>query len=163
MHIVVSRTSRCSSTGNFTSGHVLATRSVSSALATMMVVMWRLHRIAGGVSTVGPWSRCAPRTVSSHTSLGRCRSSELASRRRTRLVAELREPLGGGWRVLAVGAAVCFSVLAVWFGFGFIAVSNRAAERGGGEIAYGLPRAMQILAYAPVALAVLSAVLLLSM
>ena len=81
-------------------------------------------------------------------------------RRRTRLVARLRPPVSTSWRALAVIAAVAFTALAVWFGFGFIAVSNRAAERGGGEIVYGLPPAMQILAYAPIATAVLAALLL---
>lgn len=81
-------------------------------------------------------------------------------RRRTRLVARLRPPVATSWRALAVIAAVAFTALAVWFGFGFIAVSNRAAERGGGEIVYGLPPAMQILAYAPIATAVLAALLL---
>ena len=60
-------------------------------------------------------------------------------------------------------AAVAFTALAVWFGFGFIAVSNRAAERGGGEIVYGLPVAMRVLAYAPLAIAVLAAVLVVAM
>jgi CubicO group peptidase (beta-lactamase class C family) len=81
-------------------------------------------------------------------------------RRRTRLVARIRPPVATGWRALAVVAAVAFTGLAVWFGFGFIAVSNRAAERGGGEIVYGLPMAMQILAYAPVAIAVLAVLLM---
>lgn len=83
-------------------------------------------------------------------------------RRRTRLVARLRTPVATTWRALAVIAAVAFTALAIWFGFGFIAVSNRAAERGGGEIVYGLPPAMQILAYAPIAIAVLAAFLMLA-
>jgi len=81
-------------------------------------------------------------------------------RRRTRLVARLRPPAQTTWRTLAVIAAVAFTALAIWFGFGFIAVSNRAAERGGGEIVYGLPMAMRVLAYAPLAIAVLAALLL---
>jgi CubicO group peptidase (beta-lactamase class C family) len=82
-------------------------------------------------------------------------------RRRTRLVARLRRPLSTGrrWRRVAVAAAVCFTALVVWFGFGFIAVSNRAAERGGGEIAYGLPVAMRVLAFAPAVIALLAVVL----
>jgi len=81
-------------------------------------------------------------------------------RRRTRLVARLRPTAPTSWRTLAVIAAVAFTALAVWFGFGFIAVSNRAAERGGGEIVYGLPMAMQVLAYAPLAVALLAAMLI---
>lgn len=84
-------------------------------------------------------------------------------RRRTRLVAELRRPLGRTGRGPAVAVAVCFVALAVWFGFGFIAATNRAAERGGGDIIYGLPPLMRILGWAPIALAVLAAVLLVAM
>ena len=82
------------------------------------------------------------------------------ARRRTRLVARLRPTVPASLRTLAVIAAVAFTALAVWFGFGFIAVSNRAAERGGGEIVYGLPVAMQVLAYAPLAIALLAAMLM---
>lgn len=57
---------------------------------------------------------------------------------------------------------MCFTALGVWFGFGFIAVSNRAADRGGGEIIYGLPTGMRVLAYAPSVIAVLTAVLLIA-
>ena len=81
-------------------------------------------------------------------------------RRRTRLVTRIRPPVATTWRVLAVIAAVAFTALAVWFGFGFIAVSNRAAERGGGDIVYGLPTTMRILAYAPLAIAALAAMLM---
>ncbi len=81
-------------------------------------------------------------------------------RRRTRLVARLRPANGANWRGTAVSAAVAFTALVVCFGFGFIAASNRAAERGGGEIIYGLPTTMRLLAYAPVAIALLAAVLL---
>ena len=81
-------------------------------------------------------------------------------RRRSRLVARLRPASRGHYRSRAVAAAVAFTALAIWFGFGFIAVSNRAAERGGGEIVYGLPPVMRLLAWAPCVLAVLSAMLL---
>lgn len=84
-------------------------------------------------------------------------------RRRTRFVAELRRPLGRTMRGPAVAAAVCFVALALWFGFGFIAITNRAAERGGGEIIYGLPPLMRVLGWAPIALAVLAAILLIAM
>ena len=80
-------------------------------------------------------------------------------RRRSRLVARLRSPLGRTWRGVAVAAAIAFAALGTWFGFGFIAVTNRAAERGGGEIVYGMPPVMQLLAWAPVAIAALTAVL----
>jgi len=80
-------------------------------------------------------------------------------RHRTRLVTKLRPTPSAGWRRGAVAAAVAFTVLAVWFGFGFIAASNRAAERGGGEIVYGLPPMMRILAWAPLAMAFLAAIL----
>ena len=83
-------------------------------------------------------------------------------RRRTRFVARLHEPLGAGRRY-AVFVACAYTALAVWFGFGFIAATNRAAGQGGGEIVYGLPRVMQILAWAPIALAVLTVVLLVAM
>jgi hypothetical protein len=81
-------------------------------------------------------------------------------RRRTRLVTHVRPALGSNWRAMAVAAAACFTALGLWFGFGFIAVSNRAAERGGGEIIYGLPASMRMLAYAPIAIALITAVLL---
>ena len=80
-------------------------------------------------------------------------------RRRTRLVARVRPTLGTRGRTLAIGAAAAFVALAVGFGFGFIAVSNRAAERGGGEIVYGLPLSMRVLAFAPAAIAVLAVLL----
>ena len=80
-------------------------------------------------------------------------------RRRTRLVATLRTPLGANWRATAVAAAAMFVALATWFGFGFIAATNRAAERGGGEIIYGLPIGMRILAWAPVAIGLLAVIL----
>ena len=80
-------------------------------------------------------------------------------RRRTRLVGRLRPPLGANWRGTAVAAAIAFVALAVWFGFGFIAATNRAAERGGGEIVYGLPLAMRVLAWAPAVLAIIALVL----
>jgi CubicO group peptidase (beta-lactamase class C family) len=80
-------------------------------------------------------------------------------RRRTRLVARIRPALGASWRGPAVVTAVAATALSVWFGFGFIAVSNRAAERGGGEIVYGLPISMRMLAWAPAALALLALVL----
>jgi|RhiMetdeSRZDD1v2_1073273.scaffolds.fasta_scaffold248793_2 CubicO group peptidase (beta-lactamase class C family) len=80
-------------------------------------------------------------------------------RRRTRFVAELRPTLGRRWRAFATMAGVAFTALALWFGFGFIAATNRAAERGGGELIYGLPTAMRVLAWAPLAIAVLAIVL----
>ena len=80
-------------------------------------------------------------------------------RRRTRLVARLRPSLGTSGRGPAVAAAATFVALAMWFGFGFIAVSNRAAERGGGEIVYGVPLSMRVLAWAPAALAALAIVM----
>lgn len=83
-------------------------------------------------------------------------------RRRTRFVARLHEPLGVGRRY-AVVAACAFTALAVWFGFGFIAATNHAAGQGGGEIVYGLPRVMQILAWAPITLAALTVVLIVAM
>jgi CubicO group peptidase (beta-lactamase class C family) len=84
------------------------------------------------------------------------------ARRRTRLVARIRPPLGANWRGVAVTAAATFVALALWFGFGFIAVTNRAAERGGGEIVYGLPRSLQILAWAPVVIGLLAVVLVIA-
>jgi len=42
-------------------------------------------------------------------------------------------------RRAAHGGGRGFVGLSMWFGFGFIAVTNRAAERGGGEIVYGMP------------------------
>ena len=84
-------------------------------------------------------------------------------RRRTRLVARIRPTLGSGWRGPAVALAVASTAIAIWFGFGFIAVSNRAAERGGGEIVYGLPPTMRVLSYAPAALAVCSALLVVAL
>jgi CubicO group peptidase (beta-lactamase class C family) len=80
-------------------------------------------------------------------------------RRRTRLVTRIRQPLGGNWRGLAVAAAVAFTALGLWFGFGLIAASNRAAERGGGELVYGLPTAMRVLSYAPGVIAVITIVM----
>jgi len=81
-------------------------------------------------------------------------------RRRTRFVAELRpKTLGARWRVLAIIAAIVSTALTLSFGFGFIAATNRAAERSGGEIIYGLPPVMQVLAWAPAALAGLAAIL----
>jgi CubicO group peptidase (beta-lactamase class C family) len=81
-------------------------------------------------------------------------------RRRTRFVAELKpETSGAHWRRLAVVAAVVSTALTLWFGFGFIAATNRAAERGGGEIIYGLPPVMRVLAWAPTALAALATIL----
>ena len=65
-------------------------------------------------------------------------------------------------RALAVAAAAASTAIAVWFGFGFIAASNRAAERGGGELVYGLPTTMRVLAWAPSVLAVLTMLLILS-
>jgi len=81
------------------------------------------------------------------------------ARRRTPLVARLRPAASRGWRATAVTAAVGFIALALAFGFGFIAQTNRAAERGGGELIYGLPMAMRVLAYAPAVLAALAALL----
>lgn len=66
------------------------------------------------------------------------------------------------WRAPAVAAAVTSTALALWFGFGFIAASNRAAERGGGDLIYGLPPTMQLLAWAPSVLAVLAALLVIA-
>jgi CubicO group peptidase (beta-lactamase class C family) len=83
-------------------------------------------------------------------------------RRRTRLVTRVRPTLGRAWRGIAVGAAVAFTAVGVWFGFGFIAATNRAAERGSGEIFYGVPPVMQLLAWAPVVIAALTAVLVLA-
>ena len=83
-------------------------------------------------------------------------------RRRTRLVTQLREPLGANWRGLAVAAAVAFTALGAWFGFGLIAATNRAAERGGGELVYGLPAVMRVLSYAPGAIAVITALMLIA-
>ena len=80
-------------------------------------------------------------------------------RRRTRFVTEFREPLGANWRALAIAAAVAFTALGLWFGFGLIAASNRAAERGGGELVYGLPTAMRVLSYAPSVIAAITIVM----
>jgi CubicO group peptidase (beta-lactamase class C family) len=77
-------------------------------------------------------------------------------RRRSRLVAHVRPPTAGTKRRYAVAAAVAFSALAAWFGFGFIAMTNRAAERGGGEIFYGLTPMMRVLAWVPAALGLLA-------
>jgi CubicO group peptidase (beta-lactamase class C family) len=81
-------------------------------------------------------------------------------RRRTRLVTQLREPLGTKWRGVAIAAAVAFTALGIGFGFGVIAASNRAAERGGGELVYGLPPMMRVLAYAPGVIAAITVVML---
>jgi CubicO group peptidase (beta-lactamase class C family) len=83
-------------------------------------------------------------------------------RRRTPLVARLRPDSSHGWRATAVTAAVGFITLALAFGFGFIAQTNRAAERGGGELIYGLPSTMRMLAYAPAVLAALAALLVIA-
>ena len=80
-------------------------------------------------------------------------------RRRTRLVTRIRPPLGRTMRGAAAAAAVAFTAVAMWFGFGFIAVTNRAASAGGGEIIYGIPPLMRLLAWAPVVMAVLAALL----
>lgn len=84
-------------------------------------------------------------------------------RRRTRLVARVRPTLGTRGRGWAIAAAVAFVAMALGFGFGFIAVSNRAAERGGGEIVYGLPLSMRVLAWTPAAIAVATVVLVVAM
>ena len=68
----------------------------------------------------------------------------------------------GAPRAIAVGVAVSAAALAAWFTFGFIATSNRAAEGGGGELVYGLPQSMQLLAWAPSLLAVLTALVVLA-
>jgi CubicO group peptidase (beta-lactamase class C family) len=81
-------------------------------------------------------------------------------RRRTRLVTQLREPLGTKRRGVAIAAAVAFTALGIGFGFGVIAASNRAAERGGGELVYGLPPMMRVLAYAPGVIAAITVVML---
>ena len=83
-------------------------------------------------------------------------------RRRTRMVARLRPAPPRGWRATGAAAAIAFTAVAMAFGFGFIAQTNRAAERGGGEIIYGLPPAMRVLAYAPVVIAVLAGVLVIA-
>ena len=83
-------------------------------------------------------------------------------RRRSRLVARVRPPLGRTPRVAALAAAVAFVAVGLWFGFGFIAQTNRAAERGGGELIYGMPPMMQLLAWAPIVLATLAALLVAS-
>ena len=80
-------------------------------------------------------------------------------RRRTRLVARIRAPLGRTWRGAAAAVAVAFTGLGMWFGFGFIAATNRAASAGGGEIVYGMPPVMQLLGWAPVVMAALAAML----
>lgn len=49
------------------------------------------------------------------------------------------------------------------FAFGFIAVTNRAAERGAGDIFYGVPPLLRVLAYAPALLALLAVVLFVAM
>ena len=79
-------------------------------------------------------------------------------RRRSARVGQ-RPERARGWRGLAALAALGFTGLATWFGFGFIAQTNRAAERGGGEIIYGMPAVMSVLAWAPLVIAVLAAVL----
>ena len=58
--------------------------------------------------------------------------------------------------------AVAFVAVGLWFGFGFIAQTNRSAERGGGELIYGMPPLMQLLAWAPIVLATLAALLVLA-
>jgi hypothetical protein len=78
------------------------------------------------------------------------------ARRRSRLIAHVRASTGRAKRRYAVAAAVAFSALATWFGFGFIAMTNRAAERGSGEIFYGLTPMMRVLAWAPGALGLLA-------
>jgi CubicO group peptidase (beta-lactamase class C family) len=80
-------------------------------------------------------------------------------RRRTRLVARVRPPLGRTPRATVLAAAVLFVAIGLWFGFGFIAQTNRAAERGGGELVYGIPPMMRLLAWAPLVLATLTALL----
>ena len=84
------------------------------------------------------------------------------ARRRTRLVSRLRPEPNRGRRASAIVAAVAFTAIAMAFGFGFIAQTNRAAERGGGELIYGLPASMQVLAYSPAAIAVLALLLVLA-
>ena len=82
--------------------------------------------------------------------------------RRRRLVPTHRTArLPGAWRSTAMVVAVVAAALTTWFGFGFIAASNRAAERGGGDLVYGLPPAMQLLAWAPSVLALLAVLLVL--
>jgi len=54
---------------------------------------------------------------------------------------------------------VASAAVGAWFGFGFIAVTTRAASTGGGEIIYGLPPVMRALAWAPVVIALLATVL----
>ena len=83
-------------------------------------------------------------------------------RRRTRLATRVQPTLGRTWRGPAAGAAVAFVAIGLWFGFGFIAATTRAAERGGGEIVYGMPPVMRLLAWAPIVLAALAAVLVLA-
>lgn len=80
-------------------------------------------------------------------------------RRRTWLVSRIRPSAGPTRRAHTVAAAVAFSAIATWFGFGFIAVTNRAAERGAGEIFYGVPFMMRVLAWAPIALSALALIL----
>jgi CubicO group peptidase (beta-lactamase class C family) len=84
-------------------------------------------------------------------------------RRRTRWVTRVRAPVAATWRALAVVASVAFSAVAVCFAFGFIAATNRAAERGAGEIFYGMQPAMRALAYAPSVLGVVAAILVVAM
>jgi hypothetical protein len=64
--------------------------------------------------------------------------------------------------VAPILAALAFAGLAVWFGFGFIAEIVRAAERGGGEVVYGMPTIMVVLAQVPCVLAALTLVIVLS-
>jgi hypothetical protein len=78
-------------------------------------------------------------------------------RRRRAVPASRSGPTGNG-RVVAVVMAITFVVVGAWFGFGFIAVTNRAANSGGGEIIYGLPPGMQLLAWAPLAIGILAAI-----
>jgi hypothetical protein len=82
--------------------------------------------------------------------------------RRRRPVAYRGAARASGWPVAAVAAAVASAALALWFGFGFIAASNRAAERGGGELIYGLSPSMRLLAWAPSLLTALGALLLIA-
>ena len=81
-------------------------------------------------------------------------------RRRTRLVSRVWPRAGSTNRRYAIAAAIMFSALATWFSFGFIAMTNRAAERGSGDIFYGLTPTMRVLAWAPAALGVVVLVLI---